>query len=80
LGTYNPEFTLTYNLEAEPRTVYFYHPEYNGVLTMAADGATSSLVKNFTEEELLANEWQMHPVGKNQYLISNKATGLYLGT
>ena len=81
LGTHNPEFTLTYNLEAEPRTVYFYHPEYNGVLTMAADGASSSLVKNFTEEELLANEWQLHPVeGKNRFLVSNKATGLYLGS
>ena len=80
LGTYNPEFTLTYNLEAEAVEAYFYHPEYNAVMVMDSVANVATIKKNFTEEDLAANAWELHPVGKDQYLISNKATGLYLGT
>ena len=79
-STYNPEFTLTYNLEAEAVEAYFYHPEYNAVMVMDSVANVATIKKNFTEEELAANAWELHPVGKDQYLISNKATGLYLGT
>ena len=80
LGTYNPEFTLTYNLEAEAVEAYFYHPEYNAVMVMDSVANVATIKRNFTEEELAANAWELHPVGKDQYLISNKATGLYLGS
>ena len=79
-STYNPEFTLTYNLEAEAVEAYFYHPEYNAVMVMDSVANVATIKKNFTEEELAANAWELHPVGKDQYMISNKATGLYLGT
>ena len=80
LGTYNPEFTLTYNLEAEPVQAYFYHPEYNAVMVMDSVANVATIKKNFTLEDMEANAWELHPVGKNQFKIANKATGLYLGT
>ena len=64
----------------EGRTVYFYHPEYVGFLTMAADGSECSLVKDFSVENLSAYEWVLEPAaGENQYYVLNKATGFYLG-
>ncbi len=78
-STYNPEFTLTYNLEAEPVQAYFYHPEYNAVMVMDSVSNVATIKKNFTLEDMEANAWELHPVGKNQFKIANKATGLYLG-